>query len=159
MTQNYYLKLTWIRTTPDNQKYTKWTYWNLQSWSYHLNINCKVLICVIFSCQAQKNCYFFKADFYFLVKSKMATIVGDVTGFQQSHHPKIYLMLLKRSKALYWSKSVPKYYNTSIILGRFSSINPGKPTNRSFWKSINLYLNKECHYKNALPESRAITMQ
>ena len=39
------------------------------------------------------NCYFFKPDFYFLVKSKMATIVGDVTGFQQSHHPKIYLVV------------------------------------------------------------------
>ena len=48
-----------------------------------------------------KNCYFFKLDFYFIVKSKMANIVGDVTGLQQRHHPKMYLMLLKRSKALY----------------------------------------------------------
>ena len=28
----------------------------------------------------------FKPGFKFLVKSKMATIVGDVTGLQQRHH-------------------------------------------------------------------------
>ena len=29
----------------------------------------------------------FYPDFQFLVKSEMATIVGDVTGLQQRHHP------------------------------------------------------------------------
>ena len=55
----------------------------------------------------------------------MASIVGDVTGFQQSHHPKIYIPHVVEDQRLYTEgKSVPKYYNTSIILGRFSSINP-----------------------------------
>ena len=44
--------------------------------------------------------------FLILVKSKMATIVGDVTGLQQRHHPlKINLILLSRSKAFHWRQN------------------------------------------------------
>ena len=41
-----------------------------------------------------------------MVKSKMATIVGDVTGLQQRHHPlKINLILLSRSTAFHWRQN------------------------------------------------------
>ena len=44
-------------------------------------------LCVIFHVK-QKNHHFslFYPDFEALVKSKMVTIVGDVTGPQQRHH-------------------------------------------------------------------------
>ena len=49
----------------------------------------QVLIYVLFFMQSTNNYYFsrFKPDFYFLVKSKMATVDGDDTGLQQRHHP------------------------------------------------------------------------
>ena len=49
----------------------------------------QVLIYVLFFMQSTNNYYFsqFKPDFYFLVKSKMATVDGDDTGLQLRHHP------------------------------------------------------------------------
>ena len=46
-------------------------------------------LCIIYHVKHIKNHHFsrFKPGFQFLVKFKMATIVGDVTGFQQRHHP------------------------------------------------------------------------
>ena len=40
--------------------------------------------------------------FLILLKSKMAAIVGDFTALQQRHHPQIYIILLRRSKAFHW---------------------------------------------------------
>ena len=39
--------------------------------------------------------------FLILLKSKMAAIVGDFTALQQRHHPQIYIILLRRSKAFH----------------------------------------------------------
>ena len=48
----------------------------------------KVLIYVLFFMSSKKNHQFslFYPDFWTLVKSKMATIVGDVEGPQQRQH-------------------------------------------------------------------------
>ena len=47
-----------------------------------------VYLCVIFRVKHEKIPFLAViACFEFLVKSKMATIVGDVTGLQQRHHP------------------------------------------------------------------------
>ena len=63
------------------------------------------------------------AWFLFLVKSKMANIVGDVTGLQQCHHPWNIPYLVKKIKE---GKIVSKYCNISKTLGR-SSIHPPPP--------------------------------
>ena len=59
-------------------------------------------LCVIFHVK-HKNFHFsrFKPDFSFLITSKMATVVSDVTGLQQRPTPKIYLILLRRSMAFH----------------------------------------------------------
>ena len=57
-----------------------------------------------FTCEAQKIIIYrdFNLISNFLVKSKIATIIGDVTGLQQRHHPlKMNLFLLSRSKAFH----------------------------------------------------------
>jgi len=47
-----------------------------------------VYLCVIFHVEHKKIPFLVVlACFQFLLKSKMATIVGDVTGLQQRHHP------------------------------------------------------------------------
>ena len=59
----------------------------------------KCLSMCYFSCKAQKNYHFSRlADFQFLVKSKMATTVGCVTGLQQSYHPWNIPYLVKKIK-------------------------------------------------------------
>ena len=45
-----------------------------------------VYLCVIFHVKHKKT-PFLAGSFQFFVKSKMAAIVGDVTGLQQRHHP------------------------------------------------------------------------
>ena len=47
-----------------------------------------VYLCVIFHVKHKKTPFLaVLASFQFFVKSKMAAIVGDVTGLQQRHHP------------------------------------------------------------------------
>ena len=43
--------------------------------------------------------------------AKMVTIVGDVTGPQQRHHPKIYLHLVEKIKGV--SLKVKSFRNTA----------------------------------------------
>ena len=76
-------------------------------------------LCVIFHVK-QKNHHFslFQPDFYSLVKSKMAarmtTIVGDVTGLQQCHHPQnIRYLVEKITRLSTEGKIVSKYCNIS----------------------------------------------
>ena len=68
-----------------------------------------------FSCQAQKITISrdFVSDFLYLGKSRMATIVGDVTASSSATTHKIYLILLRRSKAFLSTegKIVSKYCN------------------------------------------------
>ena len=57
-----------------------------------------------FTCEAQKIIIYrdFNLISNFLVKSKIATIIGDVTGLQQRHHPlKKNFILFSRSKAFH----------------------------------------------------------
>ena len=58
-----------------------------------------VYLCVIFRVKHEKIPFLaVLACFEFLVKSKMATIVGDVTGLQQRHHPLNIPHLVKKIK-------------------------------------------------------------
>ena len=60
----------------------------------------------------------------FFVKSKMATIVGDVTGLQQRHHPIKYILSCREDQRLsIEGKIVSKYCNILKTSGRVS-INP-----------------------------------
>ena len=80
-------------------------------------------------CKAQKNHHFsqFKPGFKFLVKSKMATIVGDVTGLQQRHHPQNIPHLVKKIKGFQLEvKIISTYCNMSKTPGR-GSIHPPPP--------------------------------
>ena len=56
-------------------------------------------LCVIYT-SSTKNCALsgFKHDFCFFVKSKMATIVGDVRGLQQRHLPLKITHLVEKIK-------------------------------------------------------------
>ena len=56
-----------------------------------------------FSCKAQRiaiSCGF-NLIFNSWYNPRWRLIVGDVTGLQQRHHPKIYLILLRRSKGFH----------------------------------------------------------
>ena len=60
----------------------------------------------------------------FFLKSKMATIVGDVTGLQQRHHPIKYISSCREDQRLSTEgQIVSKYCNILKTLGRVS-INP-----------------------------------
>ena len=68
-------------------------------------------LCVIYMSRTRKKFILspFLLDFYFLVKSKMGakmtTMFGDVTGLQQRHHPWVYIILSRRSKAFHWKQN------------------------------------------------------
>ena len=67
---------------------------------------------------------FWPGFYFFFVKSKMATIVGDVTGLQQRHHPIKYILSCREDQRLsIEGKIISKYCNILKTLGRVS-INP-----------------------------------
>ena len=86
----------------------------------------KCLFMCYFTCQAQKIPFIAVLTWFlfFFVKSKMATIVGDVTGLQQRHHPIKYILSCREDQRLsIEGKIISKYCNILKTLGRVS-INP-----------------------------------
>ena len=86
----------------------------------------KCLFMCYFTCQAQKIPFIGVLTWFlfFFGKSKLATIVGDVTGLQQRHHPIKYILSCREDQRLsIEGKIVSKYCNILKTLGRVS-INP-----------------------------------
>ena len=83
----------------------------------------KCLFMCYFTCQAQKIPFIGVLTWFlfFFVKSKMATIAGDVTGLQQRHHPIKYILSCGEDQRLsIQGKIVSKYCNILKTLGRIS---------------------------------------
>ena len=63
-----------------------------------------------------------------MLKSKMATIVGDVTGLHKRHHPlKINLILLSRSKAFHWRQNRFQILQIIMIKNSGEGFHPPHP--------------------------------
>ena len=65
----------------------------------------------------------FQPDFQFLVKSKIATIVGDITGLPQRHHPQNVPHLVKKIKG--FPLKVESFQNTPT----YRKLRGGVPSN------------------------------
>ena len=103
------------------------------------------------SCKVQKNHHFsrFKPDFKFLVKSKMATIVGEVIGLKQRHHPSNIPHLVTKIKGFPLKPIiVSKYCNIYNTPGR-DSIHPHLPLYHG--AGMNLRLRPRINYGNPYP--------
>ena len=113
-------------------------------------------LCVIYMSRTRKKFIFspFLLDFYFLVKSKMGakmtTMFGDVTGLQQRHHPWVYIILSRRSKAFHWKQNrFEILQHIKNLMDSRGSINPSPLEPR--WE-YDFFMYIQGHKKRSAPQ-------